>query len=346
MKKIKIFLIAIFALSFLIYSCEKESVTEEATIFETDDIINNGSLENATLVTDESILNSIRFLDLDVGEVTNADFHLPDGTVERRIHIGSDIAITKTELEALYNYHSDSGRHYRTANLVTGANRTINILGYTGGRQALSSKARTALTRAVATYNSITNMALQFNLSFGTNYKSSDVHILVYDNSINKDVDDDGRGGKAGFPKSSGKPHKFIQIYNMEKYPTNANTHVIIHEIGHAVGFRHTDWFNRNCKRTPGSESSNNAYHITGTPTGRDLTSVMRACFNGNTASGAINVYDVSSLRSMYPVSSGSVCDGVSEWQSGVTYYEGSLVTYFGNLYKYTFNGWTLVGPC
>ncbi len=344
MKSIKIILLAILAFSLSFQSCQKEEINEDVSTLDADVVINSNETGGRTLVTDTDLLNSIRSLDLDVGVITKGDFHLPDGSVEERIYIGNDITFTRDEIQLLNEAYSDTGRQYRTANLVTGANKTIDILGYTGGSQALSSKAQTALTRAVNNYNGISNMTLQFNLSFGTNYQAADM--VVYDNTVNTN----GTGGVAGFPKSNGTPHKFVQIYNLEQFSTNVNEHVITHEIGHSVGFRHSDWFDRlSCPQSSqGNEGtgSDGAIHISGTPTGRDLTSVMQACFS-TSVSGNFNGNDVSSLRSMYPTSSGGgICDGVSEWQSNVSYSVGERVTYFGNLYERTSSGWTLIGAC
>ncbi|MBC3844979.1 peptidase M10 [Winogradskyella echinorum] len=335
------FALSIFGLMFT--ACEKDNVQDETLSLEEEVIINMNELGSRTLITDTDLINSIKSLDIDAGIVSVGDFHLPDGAVEERIYIGSDISFTRKELNKLIEAHSSSEKQYRTFNLVTGNNQTINILGYTGGSQALSSKAQTALTRAVANYNNINNMTLQFNLTFGTNYQAADM--VVYDNSVNTPG---GTGGVAGFPNSSGQANKFVQIYGIEQFSTNVNEHVITHEIGHSIGFRHSDWFDRlSCPSSAqGNEGSGSdgAVHIPGTPTGRDLSSVMQACFS-TSVSGNFNSNDITALLAMYPASS-SPCAGVSEWQSGVSYPIGARVTYFGNLYERVSGGWTFIGSC
>ena len=332
--------LSILAISFT--ACEKEDVTEDiSSVDET--IINTNNLDNRTLVTNKKLLNSIRSLDLDVGIVSKGDFHLPDGSVEERIYIGSDIAFTTDDLNELIQAREFTPKQYRTFNLVEGANRTINILGYTGGSQALSSKARTALQWAVDNYNNL-DISLEFNLTFGTNYQAADM--VVYDNTVNNP---NGTGGVAGFPNANGQPNKFVQIYGIEQFNTNVNEHVIGHEIGHSIGFRHSDWFDRlSCPSSAqGNEGTGSAgaVHIPGTPTGRDVTSIMQACFS-TSEDGEFNANDVTALEFMYPNAPTGPCDGVSEWQSGVSYSVGDRVTYFGNLYERTFGGWSYIGPC
>lgn len=341
-KLIKYAVFSLLTFAFVFTSCDVEEDVD-VVINDTSGeiVINTNNLDGRTMVTDQTLLDAIRTLNIDVGVVSEGDFYLPDGTVEQRIYIGSDITITKDELNKLIDAHNNN-RQYRTFNLVTGSNRTINILGYTGGSQALSSKAQTALQWAVDNYNNI-NTTLQFNLTFGTNYQAADM--VVYDNTVNTPG---GSGGSAGFPNSAGEPFKFVQIYGLEGFSTNVNEHVIVHEIGHSVGFRHSDWFDRlSCPpSSQGNEGTgaDGAVHIPGTPTGRDLTSVMQACFS-TSEDGEFNGNDVIALESMYPVSTGP-CDGVPEWQSGVNYPIGAQVTYFGNLYERVSGGWTLLGPC
>lgn len=345
-KSLKFWMSTSCAVALLFASCEKDDMIEgdqdqTANTISEVQIINSNGTDGREIVKDEAIINSIRSLDIDVGVITKGDFVFPDGSVEERIYIGSDISFSHNELNLLQEAHNQN-RQYRTFNLVTGSNQTINILGYTANNaNGLSSKAQTGLQWAVDNYNSL-NTTLQFNLTFGTNWQAADM--VVYDTS---NVES-GQGGRAGFPNSSGEPFKFIQIYNIEQFSTNVNEHVIVHEIGHAVGFRHSDWFDRlSCPvEIQGNEGggSDGAVHIPGTPTGRDVTSIMQACFATNTG-GEFNGNDITALEFMYPIAS-SPCSGVSEWQSGVNYPIGSRVTYFGNLYERVSGGWVYLGPC
>ncbi|NQY05816.1 MAG: peptidase M10 [Flavobacteriaceae bacterium] len=349
--KFKFSVLVLITLFFAFTSCEENETNESAldaiSNQNTDEgyIINVHHAGDREIITDQSLLETIHSLDIDVGTASIGVFHLPDGSTEERIYIGDDITFTVKELNSLKDAQSRGSRQYRTFNLVTGSNRNIDIIGYVanGSSFSLSNKAQQALQNAVNNYNSI-NTTLQFNLTFGSNWQSKDM--VIYDNSINNP---NSQGGVAGFPTSNGEPHQLIQIYNLENFSTDVNEHVITHEIGHAVGFRHSDWFDRlSCPPSAqGNEGSgsNGAVHIPGTPTGRDVTAVMQACFS-TSEDGEFNGNDIIALEAMYPTTSGSICDGVSEWQSGVNYPIGSRVTYFGNLYERVTSGWTFIGPC
>ncbi len=206
-----------------------------------------------------------------------------------------DIVITPENFQAMLLseiYHQGLvGEQYRTNNLVS-TPQTINVIGYTGGSNALDNTMRTALQWAINNYNRI-NIGLNFTLTFGTNYQPYD--IVVYRVS-------GGGGGSAGFP-SGGAPYKFVQIQSgTSSFGTNTTEHVITHEIGHAVGLRHTDYFNRSLSCSTGGNEGDGgvgAVYIPGTPSGFDANSVMLACFSAN-EDGEFGNFDVVALEYLY----------------------------------------------
>ena len=96
MKKIiKFWALAFSVFAILFTACQKEDVTDDMSNSVDDITINMNELGNRTLVTDTDLLNSIKSLDIDAGIVSVGDFHLPDGSIEERIFIGSDIVFTQ-----------------------------------------------------------------------------------------------------------------------------------------------------------------------------------------------------------------------------------------------------------
>lgn len=238
----------------------------------------------------KEVLDKIASLELNTNDVSLTDVTLPDGTVRTNYLVEGDILISAEQLAEMDLHGGVESEQYHTYNLVNSP-RTINVIGYTGGSEGLSTKMQTALQQAVENYNDL-NLGLTFTLTFGTNYNPYD--IVVYSPS-------GGAGGQAGFP-SGGNPYKWVQIYSgLDNYSTTVNRHVIMHEIGHCLGMRHTDWFSReSCGQNSNEgEAGVGAVHIPGTPEGYDANSVMLACFNTGSP-GEWGYYDQVSLDYLY----------------------------------------------
>ncbi|ELR73178.1 Milk-clotting protease [Fulvivirga imtechensis AK7] len=251
---------------------------------------------DAPMITDE-VMAQFKELGFDVSDIalTNDKEVLDPAYEARNYLLEGDIIVTPENLSKMLESgvaHTGAvGEQYRTWNLVS-APRTIRVIGYTGGSNALDNTMRTALQGAINNFNNL-NTNLNFTLTFGTNYGSYD--IVVYR------VSGSG-GGSAGFP-SGGNPYKYVQIQSgTSNYGTSVTRHVITHEIGHCVGLRHTDYFNRSLScGSGGNEGSGGvgAVHVPGTPTGFDSNSIMLSCFSSG-SSGYFGYYDRVALEYLY----------------------------------------------
>ena len=104
---------------------------------------------------------------------------------------------------------------------------------------------------------------------------------------------DESRGvlGSAGFPTSSGNPYGQIKMSGVLESSYGLSTAsiatIIAHEMGHCIGFRHTDYFDRSisCGGSASNEGASTvgAVYIPGTPTGATAAdkSWMLACTDG-----------------------------------------------------------------
>jgi hypothetical protein len=183
---------------------------------------------------------------------------------------------------------------YRTTNLVKNLPRKISI-----SVSNLPTAYRIATSNAITRYNGL-NLTIKFfsvasngNIRItGFNEGPSGGYILL---------------GYSGFPTSSGNPYNQIAMNtNPAAYGTTPNTSyitaVIQHELGHCIGFRHTDYMNRafSCGGSPDNEGSAGigAIHIPGTPTPPDAGSWMLSCENANGRN--FNKNDIIALRYLY----------------------------------------------
>ena len=277
MKTIKLLaLTAITAVT--VISCQKNEITEE--------------IEQQKLEPTQEQLDQLLKIGVNNENVTLEDITLLDGVTQRYL-VSGDISIPVSDLDKYVNkMENNTQKQYRTPFIVSPPNRTIDIIGYTGACCALTSKMQTALRWAVNNYNRL-NTSLRFRLTFGTNFIPQD--IVVYNNNQS------GGGGSAGFPTPAGLPYKYIQINaGTDNFSTNVVEHVMTHEIGHCVGFRHQDWFNRqSCGYVGPLPAESPAILIPGTPPSSFADSVMLACFNAN-EDGEFTATDIQALNILY----------------------------------------------
>jgi len=177
---------------------------------------------------------------------------------------------------------------YRTFNLVTGLPRTITV-SHSGN---ISSTLNNAINSAISRYN-----AENLQLNFVRVSSGGDINIRL--------INGGSYIASAGFPTSSGDPYHEVK-YNRQyqNYSSGFVTTVIAHELGHCIGFRHTDYMNRSFScGTGGNEGQETtgvgAVHIPGTPTGPDPNSWMLACLSAST-NRPFNSNDKTALNYLY----------------------------------------------
>lgn len=180
-----------------------------------------------------------------------------------------------------------SEEQYRTTLLVTGLPRVITV----AVNSKLPAVYATALAEVVTRYN-----AQNLQLTFQAVTTGADVTFVSGNGSFL---------ASAGFPTSTGNPYNTVKINSRAINSTNVNyiATIMAHELGHCIGFRHTDYMDRSysCGGATSNEGASTvgAILIPGTPTAADPNSWMLACI----ASGVnrpFNANDRTALGYLY----------------------------------------------
>ena len=254
--------IALFGLA--IVSCKKSA---------------NSSVDATLLTDDEKAL------------VASAGFNSnwAERTADGSLLIEGDILLSMAQLKEMsgaaptHNFIVADEEHYRTFNVVStpvSGTRTITVSLGSG----FPSHYSTALDNALARYNG-------YGLKINFQRVSSGGNIAISGANLGTSGGGCILGQAAGFPSSSGNPSPGFTLSTSSCATTYLNTidkvdEVIAHEIGHCIGFRHTDYKRRaSCGRGPGESAGTiGAVHIPGTPTNvsGSYNSWMMACTNGS----------------------------------------------------------------
>ncbi len=197
-----------------------------------------------------------------------SDIQLYDGEV----YVGRDSQVTLEASREMLQSGASGEEQYRTSNLV-GTGVTKICVNPTSAFNSYSRLSQ-GLDLAIENYN-----ALGLRITFARGPTTGCTANIAARTMT-------GTGGSAGFPKG-GKPYGTINIgTGLQSYSVDVSEHVITHEIGHTIGFRHSDYYNRAISCGSGGNegaSSVGAIHIPGTPTTATVGgSVMNSCFRSS----------------------------------------------------------------
>jgi hypothetical protein len=218
----------------------------------------------------------------------DADIMVVDGLV----YVQQDAVVSLEASREMLTADVDTQEQYRTTNLV-GTNITVICVN---GAAFTNAKFNDALNRAITNYN---NLGLRFSMrrtTGGTAGCSATITARLLQGVT---------GGSAGFP-SGGRPFNNINIgtgLQSAQFSVDVVEHVITHELGHTIGFRHSDFFNRAISCGSGGNEGGGgvgAIHIPGTPTGATVGgSLMNSCFR-STENGEFTASDRTALNALY----------------------------------------------
>jgi Dual-action HEIGH metallo-peptidase len=278
MKSMLRFGIALMLPAFFIVSCSKNEPLEEVA--------------TGNEVT-EFVKSRIISLGFSAEDVVTTDGGF---VVEGDIFISNE-DIAASWIEDLQTLQIGENEQYNTTNLVTGLPRVITVFLKTSGSKSLPASYGAALDIALARYN-----AENLQVTFNRVYTAAEGNIDITKAS-------GGFLASAGFPTSAGNPYGSVQVNSTAIGTGTSSTFnnylatILAHEIGHCIGFRHTDYMDRSysCGGATANEGASTvgAIHIPGTPTTADPNSWMLACIGAN-GNRPFNNNDKTALSYLY----------------------------------------------
>lgn len=214
--------------------------------------------------------------------------------VEGGYVVEGDILLTPELLAGSTDYRLlrvGADEQYRTTNLVTRLPRTLTVSLSTQFPAAYV----TAIDEAIRRYNAA-NLQLHFTrITSGT----ADLPVK-YSANLGPGV----LGQSGGFPQNGNPAPGFTLVPSViNSSNTNYIATIMAHEMGHCIGFRHTDYMNRaySCGGSASNEGASNvgAIRIPGTPAAADPNSWMLACV-GTNVNRPFNSNDLTALNYLY----------------------------------------------
>lgn len=204
--------------------------------------------------------------------------------------VEGDIVLSQASLNAapdMQFLRVGAEEQYRTYNLVTRLPRVIKV----SVSSKLPSSYKAALDEALGRYN-----AENLLITFQRVSSNADIQIVKAAGNYL---------ASAGFPTSTGAPYNQVKVNSsaLSGQPQATVASVLAHELGHCIGFRHTDYMNRafSCGGQAVNEGASTigAVFIPGTNANPDPNSWMLSCI-GSGQNRPFNVNDKVALNYLY----------------------------------------------